>query len=74
MPFLMIRYSIRSMLIAFCLNQTLPGTLYRLVSSYATARDFARFGLLYYNNGMWNGTQSTTARLGEGVCSTLPGR
>ena len=25
--------------------------------SYATARDFARFGLLYYNNGMWNGTQ-----------------
>ncbi|OQP66850.1 hypothetical protein A3860_00325 [Niastella vici] len=25
--------------------------------SYATARDFARFGLLYYNNGMWNGEQ-----------------
>lgn len=25
--------------------------------SYATARDFARFGLLYYNNGLWNGEQ-----------------
>ena len=24
---------------------------------YATARDFARFGLLYYNNGVWNGEQ-----------------
>jgi hypothetical protein len=25
--------------------------------SYATARDFARFGLLYYYNGAWNGEQ-----------------
>jgi CubicO group peptidase (beta-lactamase class C family) len=25
--------------------------------SYATPRDFARFGLLYYNNGAWNGEQ-----------------
>ncbi|HVG40734.1 MAG TPA: serine hydrolase, partial [Chitinophagaceae bacterium] len=25
--------------------------------SYATARDFARFGLFYYNNGVWNGEQ-----------------
>jgi CubicO group peptidase (beta-lactamase class C family) len=25
--------------------------------SYATARDFARFGLLYYFNGVWNGEQ-----------------
>lgn len=25
--------------------------------SYATARDFARFGLLYYHNGKWNGEQ-----------------
>ncbi|HEX7902939.1 MAG TPA: serine hydrolase [Chitinophagaceae bacterium] len=24
---------------------------------YGTARDFARFGLLYYNNGKWNGEQ-----------------
>ncbi len=24
---------------------------------FATARDFARFGLLYYNNGKWNGEQ-----------------
>jgi len=29
------------------------------MSSYifATARDYARFGLLYYNNGKWNGEQ-----------------
>ena len=25
--------------------------------TYATARDFARFGLLYYQNGCWNGKQ-----------------
>lgn len=25
--------------------------------SYATARDYARFGLLYYNNGKWNNEQ-----------------
>ncbi|MFL5748343.1 MAG: serine hydrolase domain-containing protein [Niastella sp.] len=25
--------------------------------SYASARDFARFGLFYYNNGVWNGEQ-----------------
>lgn len=25
--------------------------------TYATARDFARFGLLYYNNGKWNNNQ-----------------
>ena len=25
--------------------------------SYATTRDFARFGLFYYNNGVWNGQQ-----------------
>lgn len=25
--------------------------------TYATARDFARFGLLYYNNGKWNNDQ-----------------
>jgi CubicO group peptidase (beta-lactamase class C family) len=30
-----------------------------VMSSYvfATARDYARFGLLYYNNGKWNGEQ-----------------
>lgn len=29
--------------------------------SYATARDFARFGLLYYNHGRWNGEQLLSA-------------
>jgi CubicO group peptidase (beta-lactamase class C family) len=33
------------------------GTFIGSSYSYATARDFARFGLLYYNNGLWNGEQ-----------------
>jgi CubicO group peptidase (beta-lactamase class C family) len=33
------------------------GTYIASSYSYATARDFARFGLLYYNNGSWNGEQ-----------------
>lgn len=33
------------------------GTFIGSSYSYATARDFARFGLLYYNNGNWNGEQ-----------------
>jgi CubicO group peptidase (beta-lactamase class C family) len=33
------------------------GTFIGSSYSYATARDFARFGLLYYNNGVWNGEQ-----------------
>lgn len=33
------------------------GTFIGSSYSYATARDFARFGLLYYNKGMWNGEQ-----------------
>ncbi len=31
------------------------GTFVGSSYSYATARDFARFGLLYYNDGVWNG-------------------
>ncbi len=33
------------------------GTYVSSSYSYASARDFARFGLLYYNNGLWNGEQ-----------------
>jgi len=33
------------------------GTFIGSSYSYATARDFARFGLLYYNNGLWKGEQ-----------------
>ena len=33
------------------------GTFIGSSYSYATARDFARFGLLYYNKGLWNGEQ-----------------
>jgi CubicO group peptidase (beta-lactamase class C family) len=33
------------------------GTFVGSSYSYATARDFARFGLLFYNNGKWNGEQ-----------------
>jgi CubicO group peptidase (beta-lactamase class C family) len=33
------------------------GTFIGSSYSYATARDFARFGLLYYNHGVWNGQQ-----------------
>jgi CubicO group peptidase (beta-lactamase class C family) len=33
------------------------GTFIGSSYSYATARDLARFGLLYYNNGVWNGEQ-----------------
>jgi CubicO group peptidase (beta-lactamase class C family) len=33
------------------------GTFIGSSYSYATARDFARFGLLYYNHGVWNGEQ-----------------
>jgi CubicO group peptidase (beta-lactamase class C family) len=33
------------------------GTFIGSSYSYATARDFARFGLLYYQNGVWNGEQ-----------------
>jgi CubicO group peptidase (beta-lactamase class C family) len=32
------------------------GTFIGSSYSYATARDFARFGLLYLNKGVWNGT------------------
>jgi CubicO group peptidase (beta-lactamase class C family) len=42
---------------SFLLEPDASGTYIGSSYSYATARDFARFGLLYYNNGMWNGQQ-----------------
>jgi CubicO group peptidase (beta-lactamase class C family) len=40
---------------SFLLEPDASGTYIGSSYSYATARDFARFGLLYYNNGKWNG-------------------
>ncbi|ULQ54691.1 serine hydrolase domain-containing protein [Flavihumibacter fluvii] len=42
---------------SFLLEPDASGTYVTSSYSYATARDFARFGLLYYNNGIWNGKQ-----------------
>lgn len=42
---------------SFMLEPDASGTYIGSSYSYATARDFARFGLLYYNNGVWNGQQ-----------------
>ena len=42
---------------SFLLEPDASGTFIGSSYSYATARDFARFGLLYYNNGIWNGDQ-----------------
>lgn len=42
---------------SFLLEPDASGTFIGSSYSYATARDFARFGLLYYNNGLWNGQQ-----------------
>ncbi|MEO6405504.1 MAG: serine hydrolase [Ferruginibacter sp.] len=42
---------------SFLLEPDASGTFIGSSYSYATARDFARFGLLYYNNGSWNGEQ-----------------
>ena len=40
---------------SFLLEPDASGTYIGSSYSYATARDFARFGLLYYYNGTWNG-------------------
>ena len=42
---------------SFLLEPDASGTYIGSSYSYATTRDFARFGLLYYNNGKWNGEQ-----------------
>lgn len=42
---------------SFLLEPDASGTYIASSYSYATARDFARFGLLYFNNGNWNGQQ-----------------
>ena len=42
---------------SFMLEPDASGTYIGSSYSYGTARDFARFGLLYYNNGVWNGEQ-----------------
>jgi len=46
---------------SFMLEPDASGTYIGSSYSYGTARDFARFGLLYYNNGNWNGEQLLSA-------------
>lgn len=46
---------------SFMLEPDASGTYIGSSYSYGTARDFARFGLLYYNNGIWNGEQLLSA-------------
>jgi len=54
-PYLELFYKINAY--SFLLEPDASGTYIGSSYSYATARDFARFGLLYYNNGVWNGEQ-----------------
>ncbi len=42
---------------SFLLEPDASGTYVGSSFCYATARDYARFGMLYYNNGQWNGEQ-----------------
>jgi CubicO group peptidase (beta-lactamase class C family) len=42
---------------SFLMEPDASGTYIGSSYSYGTARDFARFGLLYLNNGRWNGEQ-----------------
>jgi len=42
---------------SFLMEPDASGTYIGSSYSYAIARDFARFGLLYYNDGVWNGEQ-----------------
>lgn len=42
---------------SFLMEPDASGTYIGSSYSYATTRDFARFGLLYYNNGVWQGEQ-----------------
>ena len=42
---------------SFMLEPDASGTYIGSSYSYGTPRDFARFGLLYYNKGIWNGEQ-----------------
>lgn len=42
---------------SFLLEPDASGTYIGSSYSYATARDFVRFGLFYYYNGLWNGDQ-----------------
>ena len=42
---------------SFLLEPDASGTYIGSSYSYATPRDFARFGLLYYNNGKWKDEQ-----------------
>ena len=54
-PYSSLFYKINSY--SMLLEPDASGTFVGSSYSYATARDFARFGLLFYNSGKWNGEQ-----------------
>ncbi|HMB64916.1 MAG TPA: serine hydrolase [Eudoraea sp.] len=54
-PYMELFYKINAP--SFLLEYDASGTFVGSSYCYATARDYARMGLLYYNNGIWNGEQ-----------------
>ena len=57
---------------SFLLEPDASGTYIGSSYSYATARDFARFGLLYYNNGVWKASRYSLQTGSKKVCRRPP--
>ena len=63
------KIGMNSMLIEADLSGNYVGSSY----SWATARDWGKFGLLYLHNGNWNGTQLFTKKWVDYITSPTPG-
>jgi len=57
---------------SFILEPDASGTYVGSSYSYATARDFARFGLLLYNNGVWEGERILPENWVEEATTPVP--